>query len=169
MQDAEPQVQWFASIILKNTLKDHLITLKEDTPDQISQIKGALMSKLNSSTGEVGERWFEGDKKLQQEFYFIVAGIIVKEFNSNAEDTLMFEEIIKNFSYNYNVYVNLFVNPFSHFLRVIIQTFEDANDDRFWKFVPTLLPITLHYLTQVLPLCLTLFRLKKISFSILSG
>lgn len=57
-------MQWFASIILKNTLKDHLNVLKEETPEQINQIKGALMSKLNSSTGGEEDRWFEGEKKL---------------------------------------------------------------------------------------------------------
>ena len=40
------------------------------------------------------------------------------------------------------------INPHSHLLRIINDVFEDGNDDRMWRFVPQILPVTLHYLSN---------------------
>ena len=36
-----------------------------------------------------------GSKKLQEEYYMIVSGLIVKEFNLNDTDTALFDEVIR--------------------------------------------------------------------------
>lgn len=38
---------------------------------------------------------------------------------------------------------------YSHILRIIIQVYEDGNDDRYWKFIPAILPPTLVYLQSI--------------------
>lgn len=51
----------------------------------------------------------------------------------------MFDEIVRSYQRAYSY----------HFLRIINDVIEDANDDRMWKFVPQVLPATLHYLNSV--------------------
>lgn len=36
---------------------------------------------------------------------------------------------------------------YSHLLRIINDVFEEGNDDRMWRFVPQILPATIHYLS----------------------
>jgi hypothetical protein len=67
-----------------------------------------------------------GSKRLQEEYYMVVSGLIIKEFNINDSDTGMFEEIIRAYQKGYNY----------HLLRIINDVIEDSNDDRMWKFVP---------------------------------
>lgn len=80
-------------------------------------------------------------EKLQEEYYMVISGLIVKEFHLNDQDNGFFEEIIRVYQrgYNYNL------------LRIINDVIEDANDDRMWKFVPQILPATIQYLNQGIP------------------
>ena len=36
-----------------------------------------------------------GSEKLQEEFYMVIAGLIIKEFHLNDQDTGFFDEIIR--------------------------------------------------------------------------
>jgi hypothetical protein len=56
----------------------------------------------------------------------VMAGLIIKEFNLNDQDTGLFDEIIRVYQRQYNY----------HLLRIINDVIEDGNDDRMWKFVP---------------------------------
>lgn len=103
---------------------------------EVEKIKQALfLTLVNTQSGEI----ILGNKKLQEEFYLAISGLIVKEFNFNDSDVGLFEEIISSYQKGYNY----------HFLRVINDVIEDGNDDRMWKFVPKILPATLHYLNTV--------------------
>ena len=121
---SEPQVQWISSLLLKNTLKDNVEALKAESTQELDAIKQALFI---TSMGKLGS------EKLQEEFYMVIAGLIIKEFHLNDQDTGFFDEIIRVYqlSYNYNL------------LRIINDVIEDANDDRMWKFVPKILPATI--------------------------
>ena len=121
---SEPQVQWISSLLLKNTLKDNVEALKAESTQELNAIKQALFI---TSMGKLGS------EKLQEEFYMVMAGLIIKEFHLNDQDTGFFDEIIRVYqlSYNYNL------------LRIINDVIEDANDDRMWKFVPKILPATI--------------------------
>ena len=121
---SEPQVQWISSLLLKNTLKDNIEVLKTDSAQELDAIKQALFI---TSMGKLAS------EKLQEEFYMVIAGLIIKEFHLNDQDTGFFDEIIRVYqiSYNYNL------------LRIINDVIEDANDDRMWKFVPKILPATI--------------------------
>jgi len=120
-------VQWIAALLLKNTLKDNLEVLKAEAGQEVDAIKKALFI---ASIGKVGS------EKLQEEFFMVIAGMIIKEFHLNDQETGFFDEIIRVYqrSYNYNL------------LRIINDVIEDANDDRMWKFVPQILPATIEYL-----------------------
>ena len=134
----EPQLQWVAGLLLKNTLKDYLHALKEDPTrkQELEAIKQALfLVAANTST----DKHVLGSKKLQEEYYMVVSGLIVKEFNLNDADTGLFDEIIRGYQRGYNY----------HMLRIINDVIEDGNDDRMWKFVPQILPATLLYLNTV--------------------
>ena len=121
---SEPQVQWISSLLLKNTLKDNVEALKAESTQELDAIKQTLFI---TSMGKLGS------EKLQEEFYMVIAGLIIKEFHLNDQDTGFFDEIIRVYqlSYNYNL------------LRIINDVIEDANDDRMWKFVPKILPATI--------------------------
>lgn len=61
-----------SSILLKNTLKNHLSELKGT--EELSLIKQALFLAL------IGEDLCAGNQKLQEEFYMIMSSVIVTEF-----------------------------------------------------------------------------------------
>jgi hypothetical protein len=110
-----------ASLLLKNTLKDNLEALKQDSSSELDGIKQALfITAMGSGTVILGS------VKLQEEYYMVMAGLIIKEFNLNDQDTGLFDEIIRVYQRQYNY----------HLLRIINDVIEDGNDDRMWKFVP---------------------------------
>jgi hypothetical protein len=45
---ADPQLQWAAVLVLKNTLKDHLVQIREHSPEELTAIKRALFLVLQS-------------------------------------------------------------------------------------------------------------------------
>eukprot|EP00347_Sterkiella_histriomuscorum_P016065 403354618 len=133
--EEDPQIQWLASIILKNTLKDNISNLKQHSNEELDLIKKALLSKLIIE----GENLFAGNKKLQEEYYFIFSTIVVKEFYNNSEDTVLLRELIV-----------LYQNQFNHhILNTLTQIFETGDDDRFCNFVPQIMPQTLVYLQSI--------------------
>jgi hypothetical protein len=78
-----------------------------------------------------------GSEKLQEEYYMLVSSLIVKEYYLDDMSTALFDEVIKAYSSRgFN----------KHLLRIINDVFEDGNDDRMWRFVPIVLPVTLHYI-----------------------
>ena len=79
----------------------------------------------------------------------VMSGLIIKEFHLNDQDTGLFEEIIRVYQAGYNY----------HLLRIINDVIEDGNDDRMWRFVPTILPATLEYLRTGVPETKLLFNL----------
>lgn len=117
---------------MKNTLKDNIEVLKFEATQELDSIKQALF--ITSMSPKMSE-------KLQEEYYMVISGLIVKEFHLNDQDNGFFEEIIRVYQrgYNYNL------------LRIINDVIEDANDDRMWKFVPQILPATKQYLNQGIP------------------
>ena len=112
-------------------------SLKEpERGQELERIKQALfLTLVNTPNDQV----ILGSKKLQEEFYMVTSGLIVKEFNINDQETALFDEIVRSYQRAYNY----------HFLRIINDVIEDGNDDRMWKFIPQVLPATLHYLTSV--------------------
>jgi len=90
----EPQVQWVASILLKNVLKDNLVNVKERHPTEIQAIEQALFLVLTTSTSDTV---LLGNKKVQEEYYMIISQVIIKEFFSNQDSTLLLQEVIKSY------------------------------------------------------------------------
>ena len=86
----EPTTQKVAALILKNSLKNHFITLKDHSNEELNQIKKALYLALLQE-GDL----LQGSKALQEEFYLIVSAVIVKEFNSNPDEVALLQEILK--------------------------------------------------------------------------
>jgi hypothetical protein len=134
----EPQLQWVASLLLKNTLKDNLHALKED-PARNQEVEGIKQALFLVAVNTPTDKYILGSKKLQEEYYMVVSGLIVKEFNLNDADTGLIDEVIRGYQRGYNY----------HLLRIINDVIEDGNDDRMWKFVPQILPATLLYLNTV--------------------
>ncbi|CDW89210.1 UNKNOWN [Stylonychia lemnae] len=135
LYDQNQSIQWLSSIILKNTLKDNILFLKEKNTEELKLIKQALIARLIND----GANLFNNNVKLQEEFYKILSLIIVKEFNLDSNDTLLFQELISLYQAQYNI----------HSLKTVIQIFEEGDDDRFWKFIPSIMPATLVYLQNI--------------------
>ena len=93
----EPQVQWVAGILLKNVLKDNLVEVKEKHPTEIQAVEQALFLVL-ATAGPV----LLGNKKVQEEYYMIISQVIIKEFFSNEQSTLLLQEVIKSYQNAYN-------------------------------------------------------------------
>ena len=64
--------------------------MKQHSNEELDLIKKALLAKLIIE----GENLFAGNKKLQEEYYFIFSTIVVKEFYNNSEDTVLLRELI---------------------------------------------------------------------------
>lgn len=75
-----PEVQWVAGIVLKNTLKDNIVALRENGKEELENIKRALFIVLQHSI-ENGDSTIMKSKKLEEEYYMLISALIVKEFN----------------------------------------------------------------------------------------
>jgi hypothetical protein len=97
--------------------------LKENGQGELERIKQALfLVAMNTPS----DKMVLGSKKLQEEYYMVMAGLIIKEFHLNDQDMKLFDEVIRTYQSGYNY----------HLLRIINDVIEDANDDRMWRFVP---------------------------------
>lgn len=78
---------------MKNTIKDNLVHLKQKNPQELDSVKQSLCLYLDSQKGNL----FNGNLKMQEEFYLIVSTIIIKEFNLDPNDTWLFSQLIQAF------------------------------------------------------------------------
>lgn len=84
----EPQVdcsiRYLAALVLKNTLRNHVITLKSINNPELNQVKIALLEFLVSQPNMNGAA--SCPRKIIKEVVFLVSKIIIQEFMNNQED-----------------------------------------------------------------------------------
>lgn len=95
-------MQRIAGIVLRNSLKDNLATLRDSETgrQELEAVKRALFLVLQFSV-DSGEAIL-GSKKLEEEYYLLLSALIVKEYNLDDTATALFDEIVRAYQRGYN-------------------------------------------------------------------
>jgi hypothetical protein len=87
--------RYLASIVLKNTLQNHVIQLAQINPEELCQVKQTLMNILAASSSMAGS---ETPRKIIKEIIFVVSKVTVKEFMQDAENCPFLHSLVNAYS-----------------------------------------------------------------------
>ena len=125
-----------AGVVLKNTLRNHIIELKSKSEIELDQVKQCLFSFLVQSN-PLALTTAGPERKVIKEALLILCKVIVSEFNNNTEDCQLFYIVLKDFCTLYNPIL----------VRLVYQVLKEADDDRMSKFAAPILQSCSNYLS----------------------
>lgn len=98
MQDLslDANIRYIAAIVLKNTLRNHIVTLAQVSPQELQFVKAKLLEVLLQLPGMAGVPEFP--RKIIKQIIFILTRVVVQEFMSMDEESTFLQNIIVHFS-----------------------------------------------------------------------
>ena len=128
-QDCDDGIKYMASLVLKNTLRNHVVTYKANGGlDELNAVKKLLFTRILALPNPQ-----KSQKKLLKEARQILSRVAVQEY---YDDQASIADFVNYFCQGYNPVIVKLVN----------QIFKEAKDDRMSALVHKLLTATQKYI-----------------------